>query len=434
MYIKGRRWNMRQPRRYTNFWLLLALILVAAFLFYVNKVVEPLSPTLFLPSPTPTISPENFVSQAETLASQGKYTQALQEYQQALQADPKNPSYYIAMARLDIFSGNYTEAVTNASNALLLGNTSSQAEALKGFGLAFIGDFLQGAASLNRAIELDGGNASAYAYQSILYTQQIISGQGAVTNLDKAIEASRKALSLAPNALETHWARGLVLEITANYQQAIAEFEAATAQNNNISELHMALGRNYRSLQKNDRAVEEFTRASALNPTDPNPALNISRIYAGIGEFGRAVQYAEQAVSISPADPFMYGNLGSLYFRNRQSDKALFALRLAIQGGVTPEGLVVEGIPLAPGRVGEYYYTYGLTLRNLGYCNEARQIARAVIQALPEDEIAQYNGQYVLDNCPINPAVPTPTMLPTPTARPTVTPTVLPSLTPSPTP
>jgi len=434
MYIKGRRWNMRQPRRYTNFWRLLVLICIAAFLFYVNRVVEPLSPNLFLPSPTPTTSPEDFVSQAEALAVQGKYTQALQQYQQALRADPRNPDYYIAMARLNIFSGNYADAVINASNALLLDNTSSLAETLKGFGLAFTGDYLQGEASLNRAIELDPSNASAYAYLAILYAQQIINGQGAVSNLDKAIEASRKALTIAPGALETHWARGLVLEITSNYEDAIAEFEAAVAQNSNITELHMALGRNYRSLQKYDRAVEEFTRASALNPTDPNPALNISRIYSGLGEFGRAVQYAEQAVNNAPSDPFMYGNLGSMYFRNRQLDKALFALRLAVHGGVTPEGVVVEGLPLAPGRVGEYYYTYGLTLRALGYCDEARQIARAVMQALPDDEIAQFNGQFILDNCPINPAVPTPTMLPTPTPRPTATLTPLPTPTITPTP
>ena len=414
---------MRQPRRYTNIGRLLLLVIVAAFLIYVNKVVEPLSPNLFVPSPTPTISPETFLSQAESLAVQGKYSQALLEYQKAIQADPKNPAFYIAVARLNIFSGDYTQAVTNASNALLLGNTSSQAEALKGFALAFSGNFLEGEGSLKRAIELDGGNAFAYAYLSILYAQQIINGQGAIGNLDKAIEASHKAVAIAPNALETHWARGVVLEVTANYQEAIAEFEAATTQNNNIAELHMALGRNYRSLQKYDRAVEEFTRANALNPTDPNPVLNISRIYSEIGEFGKAVQYAEQAVVNATTDPFVYGNLGSMYWKNHQYDKALFALHLAVQGGTTPEGVPVQGLPLAVGRVGEYYYLYGLTLRNLGYCGEARQIARAVMQALPDDEIAIFNAQYILDNCPTNPAVPTPTMLPSPTPRPTATPT-----------
>ena len=414
---------MRQPRRYTNIGRLLLLVIVAAFLVYVNKVVEPLSPNLFVASPTPTISPETFLAMAESLAVQGKYSQALLEYQKAIQADPKNPAFYIAIARLNIFSGDYANAVTNASNALLLGNTSSQAETLKGFALALNGFFLEGEASLKRAIELDSGNPFAYAYLSILYAQQIINGQGTIGNLDKAIEASHTAVTIAPNALETHWARGVVLEVTANYQEAIVEFEAATAQNNNIAELHMALGRNLRSLQKYDRAVEEFTRANALNPTDPNPVLNISRIYANIGEFGKAVQYAEQAVANAPTDAFMYGNLGSMYWKNHQYDKALFTLRLAVQGGTTPEGVPVQGLPLAPGRVGEYYYLYGLTLRNLGYCAEARQIAQAVMQALPDDEIAVANGQYILDNCPINPAVPAPTMLPNPTPQPTATPT-----------
>ncbi len=414
---------MRQPRRYTNIGRLLLLVIVAAFLVYVNKVVEPLSPNLFVASPTPTISPETFLALAESLAVQGKYSQALLEYQKAIQADPKNPAFYIAVARLNIFSGDYSQAVTNASYALLLGNTSSQAEALKGFALAFAGNFLEGEGSLKRAIELDGGNSFAYAYLSILYAQRIINGQEAIGNLDNAIEASRKAVAIAPNALETHWARGVVLEVTANYQEAIVEFEAATAQNNNIAELHMALGRNFRSLQKYDRAVEEFTRANALNPSDPNPVLNISRIYSEIGEFGKAVQYAEQAVANAPTDPFVYGNLGSMYWKNRQYDKAIFTLRLAVQGGTTPEGVPVQGLPLAPGRVGEYYYLYGLTLRNLGYCGEARQIARAVMQALPDDEIAIFNAQYILDNCPTNPAVPTPTMLPRPTPRPTATPT-----------
>jgi len=414
---------MRQPRRYTNIWRLLLLVLVAAFLIYVNNVVQPLSPNLFVASPTPTTAPETFLSQAESLATQGKYSQALLEYQKAIQSDPKNPAYYIAITRLNIFSGDYATAVTNASNALLLGNTSSQAEALKGFALALSGNFLEGEASLKRAIMLDSGNAFAYAYLSILYAQQIINGQGAIGALDNAINASHKAVAIAPNALETHWARGVVLEVTANYQDAIAEFEAATAQNNNIAELHMALGRNYRSLQQYDRAVEEFTRANALNPSDSKPVLNISRIYAGIGEFGKAVQYAEQAVANAPTDPYMYGNLGSMYMRNRQYSLALFSLRLAVQGGTTPEGVPVQGLSLGPYPVSEYYYNYGLTLRNLGYCNEARQIARAVIQALPDDEIAVANGQYILDNCPVNPAVSTPTMLPSPTPRPTVTPT-----------
>ena len=44
-----------------------------------------------------------------------------------------------------------------------------------------------------------------------------------------------------------HRARGLVLEVTGNYEEAIAEFEAAVAMNENLADLHMALGRNYKA-------------------------------------------------------------------------------------------------------------------------------------------------------------------------------------------
>lgn len=422
---------MRQPRRFTNLWRLLFLAAIAAFLIYVNNVVEPLSPQLFLPTATPTIQAETFISLAEQLAEEGKYSLALQEYQKAIQSDPKNPANFIAAARLNIFSGDYTQAVINASNALLLSPDSSMAEALKGLALGLTGEYLTAQTSLNRSSVLDPGNAYAYAYQAIVYAQQIINGQTGLGNLENAIEASRKAVSIAPNALESHWARGVVFEVTANYEEAITEFDAAIAQNSNIAELHMALGRNYRALQKPEQAVEEFTRAAALNPTDPNPVLYISRIYAEIGEFGKAIQYAEQAVFNAPEDPFMYGNLGQMYFRNRQYDKALFSLQLAVRGGATPEGVVVEGLPLAPGRVTEYYYQYGLTLMRLGYCAEAIQIGKAVKQAITDDEVAVYNAQYMIDNCigSINSNIPEPTMIPTPTARPTQTPAANPDKT-----
>ncbi len=422
MYIRGRKWNMRQPHRFPNIWRLLILVGVVAFLVYVNRIVAPLSPSLFLPSPTPTTSPETIISQAENLASQGKYTAALQAYQKAIRTDPQNPANYLAAAQLNLYSGDYKQAITNASNALLLKSDSSQAETIKGFALGLSGDYLNAAGSLKRAVELDPANGYAHASLSIIYAQQIIDGLGAAGSLDNAIDASRKAVAIAPNALETHWARGVVLEVTGNYEEAITEFEAAIAQNANIAELHTALGRNYRSLQKFDRAVEEFTKANALNPANPTPNLYISRIYANIGEFGKAIQYAEQAVANASTDPYMYGNLGSLYNKNRQYDQALFNLRLAVQGGTTPEGVPVQGLPLSPGRVGEYYYTYGLTLRTLGYCGEAVRIAQAVLQALTDDEIAVYNARYILENCPLSSKIPTPTMIPTPTAQFTPTP------------
>jgi len=215
--------------------------------------------------------------------------------------------------------------------------------------------------------------------------------------------------------------------------------EQAVAINSNIAELHITLGRNYRFLEKYDLAVEEFTRANALNPNDPQPDTLISRTYSGIGEFGKAVQYAEQAVSDEPEDPYLYGNLGVMYKQNYDFNRAVLMLKLAVRGGITPEGVPVEGLPLSYGRIVEYYYNYGLALMELGYCSEAIDIAQSIKQSITEDEIAIYNANFILDRCyqKLNDLqiyeLPTPTMIPTWTPQPSPTPTPTPTVEPTPT-
>jgi tetratricopeptide (TPR) repeat protein len=257
-------------------------------------------------------------------------------------------------------------------------------------------------------------------------------------DLDRAIEASRNAESIAPDAVETLWARGFILEITGNYEDAIAMLEKAVALNANIADLHIILGRNYKYIDRSDLAVEEYTKANALNPSDPEPETLIMRTYSTIGEYGKAIQYAAQAVNDAPEDPYMYGNLGVMYKKNYQFSDAVLMLKLAVQGGISPSGAAVQGLPLSyETRIVEYYYTYGLALMELGYCSEANDIAQSILQSISDDETAVFNANYILTNCnqKLNDLqmlkLPTPTMIPTWTPQPSATPTLAPTIAPT---
>ena len=388
----------RRRRRSSPFRIFILVVLVGA-LVYVNQVIVPATPPPFIPTPTPTRSPESYVTDAENLLNEGKFSQAIQAYEEAIQADPTNPSIFITLARLNIYNGNYEEAATNAENALLLNSNNSMAHALRGWALGFMGDYLQAQSAIDNAIEQDPNNAAAYAYRAEILVLQDESGTGTLGSLDNAIEASRKAIELDPNLLETHRARGVVLEATGNYTEAAQEFESAIALNDNISDLHLALGRNYRFLQQYDKAVEEFTRANTLNPTDSLPDTYISRTYATIGEYATAIIFAQNAVKDDPTDPYLWGNLGQMLYKNLEYKDAKTALKLSVRGGTTPDGEEVEGLPLDYGRVAEYYYTYGLGLAKLGECGEALQMAQLIQEGVPNDETAAYNAQEMINIC-----------------------------------
>jgi tetratricopeptide (TPR) repeat protein len=256
----------------------------------------------------------------------------------------------------------------------------------------------------------------AHAIYVEILIDSYLSGSGTFEGLDLAAEESRVALDLAPTSLESHRARGYILEATGNYEEAIREYQEAIAINGNIADLHMSLGRNYRVLGVYDKAVEEFTRADTLNPPDPTPDLLISRTYATVGEYAKAVQYAEEAMEDNPTDANIRGNLGVMYYRNIQWADAVEQLKLVVAGGATEDNQPIEPIPLTNDtRIAEYYFTYGLVLARLSRCGEALPVAQQIQARVPEDEIAVANAQEVVTICQQNlVATPTSELLPLP--------------------
>jgi tetratricopeptide (TPR) repeat protein len=393
----------RKPMRIGRV-LILAILVGGAV--YVNQFIVPTVPPPFIPTSTPTRAPESYITEAQRLENGGKFSQAITMYNQAIQSDPKNPATYVSLARLLIYTGDFKNAVKNAENALLLNGNNSNAHAIRGWALGLDGDYLNAESAFNKALELDQNNADAYAYRAEILAAQTQSGSGGIGSLDKAVEASHNAQTIAPNGMSTHRARGIVLELTGNYADAAREFEAAVALNNNIADLHLALGRNYRYLEQYDKAVEEFNRANALNPGDPLPNFYISRTYASIGEYAKAIQFAEQSVKVAPTDPYMYGNLGTMYYKNKQYEDAIKPLKLAVTGGAADSGEEVKGLPLSYGRVAEFYFTYGLALANLGMCGEALPVSQTIMEVVKNDEISVFNAQEMVNICSGNPTKP----------------------------
>jgi len=410
MYLRGGKLNMKKrTRRPSNpFWIIVLVVAIAA-LIYFNQVVVPDMPALFVPSPTPTRSQESLLNEAQAYVADGKLSQAIDAYEQTILADPRNPSIFIELARIQIFAGLYEEAITNAENALLLNPNNSMAYAIKASALDYLGTYDEAEVAVNKAIELDPNNAAAYA----IYTE-ILLDQGQFEDLQTAIDMSQKAQALDPTALETRRARGYVLFNTGNYPESIQEYQAAIAINDKLWDLHYSLGAVYKMQGEYDKAVQEMLTGVALNPTNPDILIEISRTYAAEGQYGKAIQYAEQAVSLDPSNPRLHGNLGVMLYQNDEYSRAVDELSLVVHGGTTADGTLVEGLPLAPGRVAnDYYSLYALSLTQLDQCAKAVPIMQAILTSIAEDEVAYYNATQGMDYC--RSTVGTPDIEPTPT-------------------
>jgi tetratricopeptide (TPR) repeat protein len=398
MYLKGNKWNMnRRPRRPGSPWRMVFLVFFLASGFYINQFVIPTTPGFAVPTPTPTLSPEAFINEAEEYATQGRYIQAISAYQYAIKADPLNKANYVALARVQIWAQEYEEALANADLALIDNENYALAHAVRGWALGYLDEPLLAEAAIKRAIDLDPNNYLAYAFLAEVYVRQ--QDLGVIGN---AIEASRQAMELAPNSLEALRARGIVMYATDNREESIELLQAAISINKNLPDLFMYLGYNYSALGENDRAIEMFMQANMLNPGDSIPDLEISRIYARLGQFGRAVQYAENAVNDEPDNPHRYGNLGRMLYQSGDYNGAIEALAMAVRGGTSENGVVVEGLPLVHDPwVPMYYWFYGFSLAkaNPHRCQEAVPIFQALINGVPDYQLAVDNANFGLEDC-----------------------------------
>jgi tetratricopeptide (TPR) repeat protein len=389
---------MNRRKKRPNYFSLIILGLVLLFGYFFDQVYLPTQPNPFEATPTATRSPESYVTDAQKLFDDGKLPQSIEAYQQAINSSPQDSTLYVALARVQVFAGQYKEAQANAENALLLNSNNAMAYAVQAWALDFQGDKnAEALSSIEKALAIDDRNAVAHAYNV-----EILIDSG-FDNYQKAIDESKVALALDPNILETHRARGLVYEATGNYQEAIDEFNKAIEINKKIPILHIELGRNYRKVQVYDKAIEQFTIANTLNPSDSLPDLYISRTYATIGDYKKAVQYAETAVQDRPDDASLHGNLGVMYFRDLRWPEAIDQLVLTIYGGTTKDGVKITGIPLVNDPIiAEYYFTYGLALARMNQCGDALPMAQTLQSRIPSDDNATFAASEIIRICSEN--------------------------------
>jgi tetratricopeptide (TPR) repeat protein len=395
MYLRGSKWSMNRRRQHFNWFRIVVLTLLIGAGLYLDKYVIPATPSIFEATPTATRPPESYLTEAQDLFNQGKLNQAVQVYEQAIEVQPNDPATYVALAEVQVFAGDYKGAQASAENALLLNPNNSMAHAMRAWALDFQGSTLEAEASIKRALALDSNNAVAHAFYAEILVDE---GEGGI---QRAIDESKVAQALAPDTLVTHRARGYVLEATANYEDAVREYQAAITINKNIPDLHLQLGINYSALGIYDQAVQEFSNANALNPADPMPDYLTSRTYSTVGEFAKARQFAETAVKDEPTNARYHGNLGVMDYHTALFADAVKELSLAVNGGVTDTGDKVAPIQLVPNapRISEIYFTYALALARAGRCGDTLRVAQQVQSQIPTDDIAVTNVNEAITMC-----------------------------------
>ena len=91
-------------------------------------------------------------------------------------------------------------------------------------------------------------------------------------------------------------------------------------------------------------AVEDCQQALQLKPDYANAYNNLGNIYKRSGDLQRALENYSGAIAIAPGDPLIYNNRAALHFALKQYDKALEDLQQCQTLGGTPHAGLVQAV------------------------------------------------------------------------------------------
>lgn len=425
----------RKPRTSVyRLFFLVALILGGIWLIRgwgVGEIERPFTATA-----TPTRSIDSYALEGDTLFVAGKLDAAIAAYREAVRVDPSDAQTWAKLARIQTYSSallttdparltRLTDALGSIDEAVKLAPDDSTVHAMRAFVLdwnanpSLVGDkqaqtYLADAEKeAIRALQLDNQNTIALAfYAEILVDQQ--KWTQAEQNILQALERED-----ADQLMDVHRVYAYVLESLGAYNQAIQEYDKAILISPNLTFLYLRAGANYRRLAFGslneesalglyEKSLEYFQKAAQINEQlevyDPVPYLSIAKTYSQTGDYFAAALNVQKALDYDPGNADTYGQLGIVFFKSRNYEGSIPALKCAVRGcegedsckgrgldGCDENNLpvVVEGLALSPNTV-VYYYTYGSVLAALSRpkdnkCGEALAVLNEVALAFPDD-------------------------------------------------
>lgn len=207
--------------------------------------------------------------------------------------------------------------------------------------------------------------------------------------LDWALEASQRALALAPDLAEANVSAAVALSLAGRHGDADAAFKAAIRLNPRLFEAHYFYARDAFVQGHHEDAVREYEEASRVRPDDYQAALLVAQSYdvlgrldeataarrrgiviaeehldlnpddvralymganglVALGEREKGLQWARRAIAMDPADSMVLYNVACIYSMAGNTEEAVECLQRSVAAGLTQRGWLENDSNLDP--------------------------------------------------------------------------------------
>lgn len=278
--------------------------------------------------------PATFVTLAKIHDALGKHDLALQEFQHALQLDPKDAEALGGLAVSYEGSGRTADAEKTFQEAIALRPDDWTAHNSLGAFYDRRGKYAQAIAEYQKALQITPDNAEVYSNIGSAYIDQ-----GGEKALAQAEQALKKSIELNPG-YPAFANLGMLYMQEHRYAESAAATEQALKINGNDYMVWNNLMIAYEGAQEPDKAAAARRTAEGLaekvvtrNSRDATALSTLATFYAADKMSEKALARVRTALALAPDDPNVLSNAGEAYEFLGDREQALQYIEKSIAKG-----------------------------------------------------------------------------------------------------
>jgi tetratricopeptide (TPR) repeat protein/serine/threonine protein kinase len=249
------------------------------------------------------------------LMAQGNFTDALNEFQQALLRSPDLAEAHYNLGRLYVQLGDTIKAEEEFKLAATMLRDSFDVHRELGELYRSQDRKDEAIGAFEEALKIKPDSATVRCQLAFLYSHR--------GELSRAVAEYRQVLTYARDSLDAHLQLGIIYGSQGLVPESIVEFEAVTRLDPYNQTAWQWLGRLYTKRQRFNDAEKAYQSALQINPADPTVHAELGAVYEVQRKEELALRELRQAVSLDQGNVEARSRLAGLYAKHRQPKMAI---------------------------------------------------------------------------------------------------------------
>ena len=198
--------------------------------------------------------------------------------------------------------GQHQQSLTQASQLLKQFPNSLNLYNIIGASHKGLGELEKAVEAYTKAISLKPDHAETYNNMGNALREQ--------EKLEEAKEAYKKALCIKPDYAEAHYNMGIALDDQGKLEEAIQAYTKALSIKPDYAEAYNNMGNALREQEKLEEATEAYKKAISILPDYAEAYNNLGNVLQEQGKLEEAIEAYTKALSIKPDYAEAYNNTG----------------------------------------------------------------------------------------------------------------------------